>query len=63
MEKTTLLTIGQNIQIDDRIRNLGFIIVDKVTILGLEISSDGVTTSNFTRLVEKIRSLIANWTP
>jgi hypothetical protein len=63
VEKTTLLTIGQNNQIDDRIRNLGFIIVDKVTILGLEINSDGVANSNFTRLVEKIRSLIANWTP
>jgi hypothetical protein len=61
VEKTTLLAVGQNIQLDDRIRDLGFVIVDKVTILGLEISRDGATNSNFTRLVEKIRSIIANW--
>jgi hypothetical protein len=63
VEKTTLLPIGQNILLDDRIRDLGFVIVEKVTILGLDINRDGVTNSNFIRLLEKIRSIIANWTP
>ncbi len=37
--------------------------MEKVTILGLEISGDGVTNNNFVRIVDKIRSLIANWVP
>jgi hypothetical protein len=36
VDKTTLLPIGQNLHIDNRIRDLGFVIVEKVTILGLE---------------------------
>jgi hypothetical protein len=35
VDKTTLFPIGQNIQIDNRIRDLGFVIVEKVTVLGL----------------------------
>jgi hypothetical protein len=38
-------------------------VVDKVTFLGLEISKDGVTNNNFIRIVDKIRSIIANWVP
>ncbi len=63
VEKTTLLPVGHNIQVDDRIRDLGFAVVDKVTVLGLEICRDGVTDNNFVRIVDKIRSIIANWIP
>ncbi len=63
VDKTTLLPIGQNFQIDNRIRDLGFIIVDKVTILGLELDRNGVTAENFVKLIEKIRAIIANWVP
>ncbi len=45
VEKTTLLPIGQNLQIDNRIRDLGFIIVDKVTSLA----------SSWTRMVLQTR--------
>jgi hypothetical protein len=63
VEKTTLLPVGQNVLVDDRIRELGFVVVDKVTVLGLEICSDGITNNNFVRIVDKIRSIIANWVP
>jgi hypothetical protein len=35
VEKTVLLHIGTNEDFDERMRDLGFIIADKVTILGL----------------------------
>jgi hypothetical protein len=63
VEKTTLLPIGRDIRLDDRIRDLGFVIVEKVTILGLDINKDGVIDSNFIKIIEKIRSIIANWIP
>jgi hypothetical protein len=63
VDKTTLLPIGENIQVDNRIWDLGFIIAEKVTILGLELDKNGATDLNFSRVVEKIRSIIANWVP
>jgi hypothetical protein len=63
VEKTNLLPIGENIIIDDRIYDLGFNIVDSLTVLGLEIDSNGATEKNFSRIAEKIKSLIANWRP
>ncbi len=63
VEKTTLLPVRHNVLVDDRIRDLGFVVVDKVTVLGLEICRDGVTNNNFVQIVDKIRSIIANWVP
>jgi hypothetical protein len=63
VDKTTLLPIGENLQIDNRIRELGFIIAEKVTILGLELDRNGVTDLNFSRVSEKIRSIVGNWIP
>jgi hypothetical protein len=63
VDKTTLLPIGPNGQLDDRILHTGFVLVDKVTILGLELNSDGVTNKNFQCILDKIKAIIANWTP
>jgi hypothetical protein len=63
VDKTTLLPIGPHGPIDERILNTGFAIVDKVTILGLEINRDGVTNQNFQAILNKIRAIIANWAP
>jgi hypothetical protein len=63
VEKTNLLPLGNNINMDARIYDLGFNIVDSLTVLGLEINSNGATDKNFSRVVDKITSLIANWRP
>jgi hypothetical protein len=39
------------------------VIVEKVTVFGLEINKNGVTNQNFIKVVEKIRSIVANWVP
>jgi hypothetical protein len=63
VEKTVLLPIGNNIVIDDQITSLGFVIADKVTILGLEIDRNGITNSNKEKIIEKIRKQIGTWRP
>jgi hypothetical protein len=63
VDKTVLVPIGVEVEIDDRIRELGFIISNKVTILGLEIDRNGYTNDNFARKVEKIRMQIRTWLP
>ncbi len=63
VEKTNLLPLGENINVDDRIHELGFNIVNKLTVLGLEVDRNGVTDNNFSRISDKINSLIANWRP
>jgi hypothetical protein len=63
VDKTNLLPIGENIIIDNRIHELGFNIVDNLTVLGLEIDRNGATEKNFSRVTDKIKALIANWKP
>ncbi len=63
VDKTVLVPIGVEAEIDNRIRELGFVISDKVTILGLEIDRNGHTNDNFVKLVEKIRMQIRTWLP
>jgi hypothetical protein len=63
VEKTVLLPIGENAVIDEQIMSLGFVIADKVTILGLEIDCNGITNSNQERIIEKIRKQVCIWRP
>jgi hypothetical protein len=63
VDKTVLVPIGIDAVIDDRIRELGFIISDRVTILGLEIDGNGYTHNNFARIVDKIRAQVRTWLP
>jgi hypothetical protein len=63
VEKTVLLPIGADTVIDDNIRTLGFAVVDSVTILGLEIDSNGYKPSNFNKIIDKVRNQIAIWRP
>jgi hypothetical protein len=62
VEKTTLLPLG-NAVMDNRISELGFQIVDRITILGLEINKTGTAASNFERITTKVRNIIAKWVP
>ncbi len=43
LEKTVILPIGDNTNVDARIATLGFQLADKLTILGLEISKETLT--------------------
>jgi hypothetical protein len=63
VDKTVLVPIGVEAEIDNRIRELGFVISNKVTILGLEIDRNGHTNDNFVKIVEKIRMQIRTWLP
>ncbi len=63
VEKTSILPIGGQFQIDNRIRDLGFTIVDRLTVLGLEIDREGYTQTNFTNIRKKICSHISSWRP
>jgi exonuclease III len=47
VEKTVILPIGNNENVDGRIVTLGFQLADKLTILGLEISNRGFTEQKF----------------
>jgi hypothetical protein len=62
VDKTTLLPIGPNIPIDPRILDLGFKIVNSVTILGLTIEgATGDMNCNFISILSKIRREVQNW--
>ncbi len=63
VEKTVLLQIGTNEQIDPRITELGFSIVDKITILGLKIDRTGITDDNMQAIRTKVLNQIAVWRP
>jgi hypothetical protein len=63
VEKTVLLPFGNNINNDARIATLGFKLVEKVTILGLEINGNGFTEDNFENIIQKIRSQLGIWRP
>jgi hypothetical protein len=55
--------LGPNVMLEDRIRDIGFQIADSITILGLEIDKKGQTMGNFTKIKEKIQSIITMWGP
>jgi hypothetical protein len=63
VEKTMLLPIGDNDQIDPRVAELGFSIVDKITILGLKIDRTGITEDNLDGIINKVTNQIAIWRP
>ncbi len=63
VEKTVILPIGNNVNVDDRIVTLGFQLADKLTILGLELNNKGFTEKNFDNIVQKIRSQVGAWRP
>jgi Fe2+ transport system protein FeoA len=53
VEKTSLLPIGTQMRIDDRIRDLGFTIAEKITVLGLEIDGGGTPIQTLTKSGDK----------
>jgi hypothetical protein len=61
VKKTTVLIIGDVEEIDERIFNIGFKLVDSVTILGMEINGRGNLDSNFERKIKKLKSLVTQW--
>jgi hypothetical protein len=63
VEKTVLLPFGENAVINEQIMSLGFVIADKVTILGLEIDRNRITNSNQEKIIEKIRKQVSIWRP
>jgi hypothetical protein len=63
VEKTVLLPVGNPVIVDPRIADLGFTVVDKVTILGLVIDRNGYTQSNFEKIQAKINYNIQHWRP
>jgi hypothetical protein len=63
VEKTMLFPIGDIEQMDPRIADLGFSIVDNVIILGLKIDKQGSTADNSQVIMSKIKKQIAVWRP
>jgi hypothetical protein len=63
LDKTTLTVLGNDVILDDRIRELGFSIVKWTTILGLEIDCTGYTKKNFDKIWDKIKAITATWAP
>jgi hypothetical protein len=63
VEKTMLLQIGEEDQIDPRVAELGFSIVDKITILGLKIDRTGFTEENSVGIINKVTNQISIWRP
>jgi hypothetical protein len=61
VEKTMLLVIGDNDEFDNRIKDLGFVITKKVTILGLDINSKGYMTDSLNNITAKIKNQIGLW--
>jgi hypothetical protein len=61
VEKTVILPIGNIHPIDQRIADLGFTFVEKLTILGLNIDKNGVTADNQLGIMSKINIQIAVW--
>ncbi len=63
VEKTVLMAVGYDTVVDERIANLGFIIEQKVTILGLTFVGKGNFDCNFEKIRQKISRQITFWTP
>ncbi len=55
------MPIGEPLDLENRIRDLGFTIVDKLTVLGLVIDKDGPTQSNYLNIRKKICNQISTW--
>ncbi len=63
VEKTSILPIGDNTTVDDRIRDLGFVISEKITVLGLVIDKNGYTEENFLNIRNKLTMQVNKWRP
>ncbi len=61
VEKTSILPIGDNTIVDDRIRDLGFVISEKITVLGLLIDKNGYTEENFLNIRNKLTIQFNKW--
>jgi hypothetical protein len=61
VEKTMLLVLGDNVELDNRINNLGFVIAKQVTILGLEINGSGHMIESLHKITAKIKSQLVTW--
>ncbi len=63
VEKTTLMRIGDlHSQLDPRIRELGFSMVEEMRLLGFDIDNRVVNLGqNFDKCITKMRRIVANW--
>ncbi len=61
VEKTMLLVIGDNVEVDNRIKDLGFVIATQVTILGLEINGSGHMIESLNKITGKIKNQLGIW--
>jgi hypothetical protein len=61
VEKTMLLVIGDNVDVDDRTKELGFVIAKKVTILGLELDGRGYMIESLQKVTTKIKNQLVIW--
>ncbi len=62
LQKTFLMITGTNGQITDGLDNLGFTIVDKINLLGFELTSDLIDLEkNFNRAAQKMISIVNFW--
>jgi hypothetical protein len=61
VEKTMLLVIGDNVEMDNRIKELGFVVAKKVTILGLELDGSGYMIEILQKITTKIKNQLVTW--
>ncbi len=62
VDKTTLLQVGSDIPISQEITELGFSIVNEVTILGLKIVGSGADTSDsLVSIQQKLQKQVSRW--
>jgi hypothetical protein len=62
VEKTTLLQVGDDSQISQEIADIGFSIVDTVTILGLKITGSGADTGDsLNAITQKLQHQVNHW--
>jgi hypothetical protein len=61
-DKTTLLQIGRIVPLDPEIIDLGFNIVDKVTLLGITVDNNlTMFTDHFETVIQKVTGIIEYW--
>ncbi len=63
VEKTSILPVGVDTVLDDRIRDLGFAQSEKITILGLVINKNGYSEENFENIRNKLTMQAHKWCP
>jgi hypothetical protein len=62
VEKTTLLQVGDDSPITQEIADIGFSIVDTVTILGLKITGSGADTGDsLNAITQKLQQQVNHW--